>query len=142
MSTKKLGGLDKKIGSKKLNISDKLGGDKAGIALALSGIPGVQQQAMHSEGVIGKRAGDTGMSSVERDEKLASEAQQQAERDKLAATTEAERKRRAQEEATRLAEEEARKKLREAQSGGFAANILSGGGLTFGGSARRRLAGS
>lgn len=142
MSTKKLGGLDKKIGNKRFNVSDKLGGDKAGLALALSGLPGVQQQAMHSSDVIGKRAGDSGMSSVERDERLAGEATQQAERDKHAAEAEAARKRRAQEEATRLAEEEARKKLREAQGGGYAANILTGGGLTFGGSARRRLSGS
>lgn len=142
MSSKKLGGLDKKIGSKRLNISDKLGGEKAGLALALSGTPGVQQQAMHSSDVLGMRADESGTSSVARRERLADEATQNAERDKQMAEAEAARKRREQEEATRLAEEEARKKLREAQGGGYAANILSGGGLTFGGSARRRLSGS
>lgn len=137
MSTKKLNGLDKKIGSKRLNISDNLGGEKAGLALALGGAP-----TAYSSDVLGMRADESGTSSVARRERLADEATQQAERDKQILEAEAARKRLEQEEAARLAEEEARKKLREAQGGGYAANILSGGGLTFGGSARRRLSGS
>lgn len=138
MSSKKLGGLDKRASNKRFNTGNK----GVGIGLALSGIPGLQQAAMHSEEVIGSRAGDTGTSSADRDERLAGEAAAQAERDRLAEVqAEAARKQRTIDEQN-ARDEEARKKLREAQGGGFAANILSGGGLTFGGNARRRLAGS
>lgn len=138
MSSKKLGGLDKRARNKRFNTGNK----GVGIGLALSGIPGLQQTAMHSEEVIGSRAGDTGTSSADRDERLAGEAAAQAERDRLAEVqAEAARKQRTIDEQN-ARDEEARKKLREAQGGGFAANILSGGGLTFGGNARRRLAGS
>lgn len=139
MSSKKLGGLDKRASNKRFNTGNK----GVGIGLALSGTtPGLQQIAMHSEEVIGSRAGDTGTSSADRDERLAGEAAAQAERDRLAEVqAEAARKQRTIDEQN-ARDEEARKKLREAQGGGFAANILSGGGLTFGGNARRRLAGS
>lgn len=137
MSTKKLNGLDKRATSSRFNIRG-LDEQKAGVFAAGAGGTPFQ----YSRQYVGARPDETGSSSVARRERMADEATQQAERDKQMSEAEAARKRREQEEATRLAEEEARQKLREAQGGGFAANILSGGGLTFGGNARRRLAGS
>lgn len=141
MSTKKLGGLDKKISSDRFNIQDKHGGKTAGILAALSAMPGAQQAAMHSEDVVGARAGDTGMSSADRDERLAGEASAEADRQARATAEQAAAERRRNEEERRLQEEEARQKLREAQGGGFTANILAGAGGR-GRGARRYLTGS
>lgn len=140
MSGKKLGGLDKKLSSKRFNIK---GGKLAGIGAALSGIPGLQQQAMHSTDVVGARAGSSGTSSAEREERLTGEAQAQAERERQQAIADEAARKQAEIDEKNAQEEEARRKLREAQGGGYAANILAGsGGLTRSGSAARRLSGS
>jgi len=141
VSSKKLGGLDKKISNDRFNIRDKYGGKTAGILAALSGSPGMQQAAMQSEDVVGARAGDTGTSSAARDERRAGEASAEAERQAYATAEQAAAARRQQEEERRRQEEEARQKLREAQGGGFTANILAGAGGR-GRGARRYLTGS
>lgn len=149
MSSKKLGGLDRKLSSKrlKLKVPGGGGGSKAHKVLGALGVGPilgpVNPYSMDPE-VIGARAGETGTSSVARDEELATEgaaaevlAQQQA------ATAEAAAKQKVIDD--RLAqEEEARRKLRESSGGGYASTVLTGaGGLTTSaGAAGRRLYGS
>ncbi len=137
MSSKRLGGLDKKISSDRFNVADKYGGKKATAFGAAHGNP----FAMFSEDAVGARAGDTGTSSAARDERRAGEASAEAERQAHATAEQAAAARRQQEEERRRQEEEARQKLREAQGGGFTANILAGAGGR-GRGARRYLTGS
>lgn len=140
MSSKKLGIDTKKLFNKRFNIP---GGKLAGIGAALSGIPGLQQMAMHSTDVGNARAGSSGTSSVEREERKTGEAQAQAERERQQAAAEEAKRKQAEIDEKKAQEEEARRRLREAQGGGYAANILAGsGGLTRSGSAARRLSGS
>lgn len=138
MSSKKLGGLDRKLGSKKLNI----GGDSGkyiNLQRAALGDP----SAMFSRDVLDMRAGESGTRSVEQEERLAIDAAAQAERDRLKEIQDEAARKQGEIDAQNAKDEEARKKLREAQGGGYTANILAGSkGFGYGGSARRRLSGS
>lgn len=114
-----------------------------GIAAALSGIPGLQQQAMHSTDVGDMRAGASGTSSVGKENEAEAQAAAQAARESQKAAADEAARKQAEIDEKNAQEEEARRRLREAQGGGYAANILAGsGGLTRSGSAARRLSGS
>lgn len=98
---------------------------------------------MFSRDVVDMRAGSSGTSSVERDEELALEAAAQGERDALQLIQDEAARKQGEIDAQNTKDEEARKKLREAQGGGYAANVLAGGkNFGYGGGARRRLSGS
>ena len=135
MSSKKLGGLDKKLGSKQFNTGQK----ELNLGLAAHGNPA----SMFSEEVLGMRADESGTSSVERSDRLAAEGVAQGERDALKRIQDEATAKQAAIDAQNAQDEEARKKLREAQGGGYAANVLAGGkNFGYGGGARRRLSGS
>jgi len=123
--------------SKRLNVPGKYG-KAAGILGALAGDP----MRMMSSDVLGARAGTSGTRSVdqEKDQTLlaANEAAAEAEQNRLAAAAEAQRKKDEEEERARAA----RDALREAQTGGYAANILAGSSGGSSGGASRRLYGS
>ncbi|HJW82445.1 MAG TPA: hypothetical protein VJ396_09395 [Acidiferrobacterales bacterium] len=92
--------------------------------------------------VLGARAGKSGTRSVdqERDQKALAVAEAAAEAEQARAAAAAEEQRKKDEEAERA--RAARDALREAQSGGAAANILTGPSGAAGGGASRRLYGS
>lgn len=139
MSSKKLGGMDRKLTSKHFKTGGVGGNEFTDLFRASVGDP----TAMLNPEVTDQRAGSGGTSSAARDERLATEG---AAADVLAKqqATQAEAAAKQKEIDDRLSqEEEARKKLRSAATGGFASTMLSGPtGLTSQGAAGRRLYGS
>lgn len=89
--------------------------------LGFSGVPGVSSQKSIKERAVAAEEQAVATAATE-----AEAARKQAEID-----------------AQNARDEEARGKIRDAQGGGYAANVLAGGkGLGFGSGARRRLSGS
>ena len=115
---------------------------KIGAALALGPALGPLNPVSMDPDVLGARADKSGTRSVdqEKDQSIlaANEATAEAEQNRLATAAEEQRKK--DEEAERA--KAARDALREAQTGGYAANILAGRSSGFGGGASRRLYGS
>lgn len=138
MSSKKLSGLEKKIW-----------GDNAKWAQLHRASRG-EPSAQLSDDVLDMRADKSGVSSVGRSERLAREEVEQGERDRLQVIQDEANAKQAAIDAQNASDEEARKRLREAQGGGYAANVLAGrsrsgqGGRNFGygGGVRRLLSGS
>ena len=112
---------------------------KAGkILAALGGVA----PAMVDPEVLGARAGSSGTRSVdqEEDQRVLAGAEATAEAEQAASAAAAAEQTKKDEEAERA--KAARDALREAQTGGYAANILAGRSGGFGGGASRRLYGS
>jgi len=115
---------------------------KIGAALALGPVLGPLNPVSMDPEVLGARASTSGTRSVDQAEDQSDLAASEA-----TAAAEAEQASLAAAEQTKKDEEAARAKaardaLREAQTGGYAANILAGRSGGFGGGASRRLYGS
>lgn len=138
MSYKKLGGLDRKLSSKRFNV--KTGSENFDKMVAVGrGVAGDYS----ARNTTDMRAGDSGTRTVADEEQRVAEGAARTEQERLQAITDEASRKQAEIDAQNAQDEEARKKLREAQGGGYAANVLAGGkGFGYGGGALRRLSGS
>jgi len=115
---------------------------KIGAALALGPVLGPLNPVSMDPEVLGARAGRSGTRSVdqEEDQRVLAGAEATAEAEQAASAAAAAEQTKKDEEAARA--RAARDARREAQTGGYAANILAGRAGGFGGGASRRLYGS